>query len=231
ATFDGGFDYQVSRPDLALDSDDRAYLTYVINSGLNDTIKVRCVDLAANCYRGVTLLTVPQADGPWNVYQNANIEVLDGQPNVVFAATNDSVTSNDVWWYRPPSSGGNTAPLQVSQTPDDSEGEPLIVKEHSTFGDVGVVGWRIYRALFADAQAPEVTSGLCWGDVSMIYNLGNDRRVFENRGTCDNSGLDMAANGPWVAGVWVDEESAQIATHAAWTGFNAYGVSLPAVVR
>jgi len=34
-----------------------------------------------------------------------------------------------------------------------------------------------------------------------------------------------------VAGVWTDEESDQIASHAAWTTFNTYRVDLPLVKK
>ncbi len=223
STFDGGFDYSFSRPDLALDDDDRVYLTYVIYNGSGDTIKVRCLDVAPDCYRNTTLLIVPEVDGGWNVYRNANLEMIGDQPNVVFAALHDSLDHNDIWWYAPPSlPDGNTPPDQVTNTSTESEGEPLIVEENSTFGDVPVVGWRKYVSLLLGTQAPAGNAGYCAGDVFVTYGgASNVRQVFEDRGTCDNSGLDLAANGQWVAGVWVDEESNLIAAHAAWTAFNA----------
>src|SRR6185436_7316313 len=103
---------------------------------------------------------------------------------------------------------------------------------HSNAGDVAVLGWRIFNPLFAGQQAPAVASSGCWGDVFTTYaSPSNIRRVFEDRDTCDNAGLDLAASGPWVAGVWVDEESDQIASHSAWTAYNAYDVLVPLVNR
>ena len=116
----------------------------------------------------------------------------------------------------------------MTNTPGESEGEPLIVEENSTGADVPVVGWRIFQLLLADAQAPAGNAGYCAGDVFMTYGgEAKPTQVFTDRGTCANSGLDLAANGEWVAGVWIDEESDVIASHAAWTEFNARVVYLP----
>jgi len=229
--FDGGFDYVMTRPDVALDSDERAYIAYSINIGSDDTIKVRCQDTFSDCYRDVTLLTVPEVDGGWNVYRNVDLEMIGLQPQVVFAATHDSETHNEVWWFRPPSAGG-IDPTRVTNTTNENEGAPRIVGENSTAGDIPVVGWRTYELNAVGSQAPTGNPGTCFGDVFVLFSsTSNMRQVFEDRGTCANSGFDLAANGPWVAGVWTDEESAQIEAHAAWTTFNTYRVDLPLVKK
>ncbi len=232
-TFEGGGnDYLITHPVLALDSEERPYLAYTINSGLDDTIKVRCLDVPADCYRDATLLTVPEVDGGWNVYRNVDLEMIGLQPQVVFAATHDSLAYNELWWYRPASTGGNTEPARVTNTANANEGAPRIVKENSTAGDIPVIGWRMYEVNLAGVQAPEGSPGTCFGDAYMLYySTAEIQRVFEDRGTCANSGADLASNGPWVAGVWTDEESDQIASHAAWTTFNTYRVDLPLVKR
>ncbi len=226
-TYEGSFDYVFSRPSLALDDDDRVYFAYAIYNGAGDTVKVRCLDVAVACYRGVTTLTVPQVDGPWVLHGNVNLALIDDQPNAVFSARHNTLTYSEIWWYAPPSTG-STAPDQVTNTPAESDEEPLIVEENSSFGDVPVIGWRAYEVHMLEAQAPAGDAGYCAGDVYVTYGgLSNNRRVFEDRGTCDNFGLDLAANGAWVAGVWVDDESDAIAANAAWTAFNAYVTYIP----
>ncbi len=236
ATSFSGAGNAFSRPDLALDSVDRAYVAYALAAGAGETVQVRCLDIAADCYREVTVLTVPTVDGPWGVWGNANLAMDGLQPNVVFAAIHDSLSSNDIWWYHPPDSGPDPDPTRVTSTAAVSEGEPLIVKENSTSGDVPVIGWRTFQAALlganapADANAPDAF--FCYGDVFVAYgNTSTTRQVFEDRGTCQNAGFDLAANGAWVAGVWVDEESDAISAHAAWTAFNARLVNVPVVMR
>ena len=227
-SYNEGDETLVTNPDLALDDDDRAYVGYSINFGTNDTVRVRCIDAPANCYRSDADLIVPHANGNWNLYGNVHLEMISDQPNLVFSATNVAETYNEVWWYHPPDTGGDVAPTQVTDTNTTNEGEPLIVEEHSDAGDVPVVGWRRYQNFILDVVGPAGNQGHCEGDVFVTYaNPSNTRKVFTDRGTCGNSGLDLAANGAWVAGVWIDEESDALPTHAAWTAFNAYGAYLP----
>lgn len=229
---DGGGDSLITRPDLALDSDGRVYLAYSINNGADDTIMVRCLDVPADCWRDVTLLTVPIVDGGWDVYRDLDLEMIGLQPNVVFAAEHDGLAYTEVWWYRPASTGGNTAPAQVTNTISQNEGAPRIVKENSTAGDVPVLAWRMFQVNAAGALSPDGNPGTCFGDAFMLYySTAEMQQVFEDQGTCANSGADLAANGAWVAGVWTDEESAQITSHAAWTTFNTERVNLPLVRR
>ena len=229
----GGADDIITRPALALDGDDRPYVAYTINNGADDTIRLRCLAaVPGECWRGAILMTVPEADGGWNVYRNVDLEVIGLQPQVVFAATHDSLTHNEVWWFRPPSAEGIGPPTRVTNTTNENEGAPRIVRENSTAGDIPVVGWRTYELNAAGSQAPTGSPGTCHGDVFVLFNsTSNTRQVFEDRGTCANSGFDLAANGAWVAGVWTDEESDQIASHAAWTTFNTYRVDLPLVKK
>jgi hypothetical protein len=227
----GGSDDLITQPDLALDSDERPYLAYTINSAA-DTIKVRCLDVPADCYRGLTLLTVPQVDGGWNVHRDVDLELMGLQPQVVFAATHDTLTFTEVWWYRPASGGDNTAPTRVTQTTNENEAAPRIVKENSTAGDIPVVAWRMYEVIVAGTNAPEGSPGACYGAAFMLYySTAEIRQVFEDQGTCANGAADLASNGPWVAGVWTDRESDAIAAHAAWTTFNTYRMNLPRVSR
>jgi hypothetical protein len=237
--FNSVFDYDsaanriFSHPDIALDDDDHVYLAYAFHVGTSgDTITVRCLAPVVNdCYRDAATLTVPEADGPWHVFANVNLEMINAHPNAVFAATNDGLEYSEIWWFQPPSSGGMAA-TQVTNTLYEREGEPLIVKEHSTAEDIPVIGWRMFNTLLSGAQAPAGDESVCHGEVFVLYSdLSHLRQVFEDHGTCNNHGLDLAANGEWVAGVWVDEESDAIQAHAAWTSFNAYGLYLPSVGR
>jgi hypothetical protein len=106
----------VTHPDLALMTTTARY-AYSIDNGAADTVWVRCRDSAPNCYRDATVLSVPEANGDWDVYRNVHLELIGDQPNVVFAATNDAELYNEVWWYHPPDTGGNTAPTQVTNDP------------------------------------------------------------------------------------------------------------------
>jgi hypothetical protein len=227
--FHDGNNALITAPDLALKANDRAYLAYSINNGISDTVKVRCTEaITANCYRAVSALDVPHASGGWNVYGSVHLELINDQPNVVFSAANAAELYDEVWWYHPPSSGDDNPPTQVTNTSVENEGEPLIVKEHSDAGDVAVVGWRQFQNFLLDEQGPAGNAGHCEGDVFVTYaNTSSTRQVFTDRGTCANSGLDLAANGEWVAGVWIDEESDVIEAHAAWTSFNAHVVYVP----
>ena len=232
-TFDLGIDALVTAPDLALDDDDRAYYAYSIDTPAADSIWVRCRDSAANCYRGVTTLSVPLVSGNWNVYDDVHLEMIGDQPNVVFAATNDAELYSEVWWYHPPDlPEANAAPSQVTDTDPVNEGEPLIVEENSEVGDVPVIGWRQYQNFILDAQGPAGNPGHCEGDVFFTYaTTSNTRQVFTDRGTCGNYGLDLAANGAWVAGVFIDEDPDVPSAHAAWTAFNAYVSYVPVVTK
>jgi hypothetical protein len=226
----GSGDTIITSPDLALDDDTRPYIAYSINNGATDTVKVQCRDdTATDCYRDDTTLTVPAPDGAWDVFRNVHLEMIGLQPNVVFAATNDSLDHTEVWWYHPDPDGANDPPAGLTNTLNHDEGEPLIVEENSSI-DVPVVAWRIFE------PPPPMVQGLssqyCFGDVYYTFgSTGTRYKVFDDQDTCDNEPFDLAANGQWVAGAWADIDPDVSVYHAVWTTFNAYRKNVPIVLK
>jgi hypothetical protein len=210
--------------DIALDPSNTAYLVYAYDDGENDLVKLRCVASSGTCFGGVVDRVIPldSAQNPWRLRGAPQIQVLGSSPAVVFAADTSSTDKEEIWYYTPPSYGVDPGPRRVTS---DSVGddEPLIVVERSSYGDVPVVAWRSYETV-----APTID---CPRDAFVFYFASSTtRRVFESNGGCATKSRDLAANGPWVAGVWIDRRTRQHNSPlAAWTLFNADMLYVPFV--
>jgi hypothetical protein len=177
---------------------------------------------------------VPLAAGDWDVSDSVDLEMLNSQPNVVFAARPVLGEYDDIWWYHPVDDTGepNTPATNLSNTANQHEASPRLVEETSTFVDVPVIAWRTVEYLLQDVQVTTGNAGYCAGDVWMFYGgLAEPERLFDDQGTCANSGFDLDARNEWVGGMWEDEVSPADDDHVAWTTFNIYRVDLPLVSR
>jgi hypothetical protein len=220
--------------DLALDPNDTPYIVYAYDDGGSDVVKIRCAAAAENCFSGVVDRTVSLdgAQNPWRLRDDPRIEVLGSSPAVVFAADTSATEKEEIWYYTPPSSGIDPGPVRVTSN-TVRDGEPAIVVERSSYGPVPVVAWRAYETvtITQNGSSPSLDVD-CPRDAFVFYfTSSTTRRVFASRGGCFTDPQDLAASGPWVAGVWLDrlsdEEHSRI---VAWTLFNAHTSYAPVIV-
>ncbi len=229
--YDSEGNYNFKHPDIALDSSNTAYIVYAYDGGTGDILKLRCEATASTCFNGITTRTIPldAAQNPWRIRGNPHIVVTGGLPNVVFSAKNSATSNHEIWQYIPPTPDSDQGLDRVT-TNDVEDDEPLIAEENSDFGDIVVVGWRTYHPI---AVAPPGSFYDCSDAVYVFYHDSSTlRQVHSRSGGCFNQGRDLAANGEWVAGVWLDLASAgTVSRRVPWTTFNAYTNWLPIVAK
>jgi hypothetical protein len=229
--YDFAGNHAFSNPDIALDGNNTPYMVYSYYSGGGDIVKIQCQATASLCYNGVTTQIVPldAAQHPWRLRGSPHIQVPGSAPTIVFSASNSVTGNNEIWHYTPPSSGTDPGPTRVT-TNDVQDDEPLIVEEHSNFGDIEVVAWRTYITLTPPPTPPLPPIPYeCMRDgYSFYFNNTTVRRVFESTGGCHNYSQDLAASGQWVAAAWIDRLVNSDDTRIVpWTTFNAHTTYTP----
>lgn len=212
----------LSLPDIALDSANKASIVYSYDSGSSDVLQINTI--------GGSVTTVPlnAAQNPWRLKGNPHIEVFSDVPTIAFSASNSATPKKQIWTYTPPSSGTDPGPSQVTND-DIDHGEPLIVKENSTNGDIPVYAWRTYTTVTLPPPTP--ISFECYGAAFETYAIFPAQQVFGGTGGCFNGSQDLASNGPWVAGVWTDQLSTSNTRMVPWTTFNANVNYTPLIVK
>jgi hypothetical protein len=234
-SYDAGGNYDFDIPDIALDSNNTPYIVYSYDDGTSDLVKIRCEAEASKCYNNITTLTVPlnAEQNPWRLRGSPHIQVTGSAPMIVFSADTSTTSTNEIWYYTPPSSGADSGPTRVT-TNDVQDDEPLIVEEQSNFGDVAVVAWRTYITVSTPPtpRLPAMTYDCLRDGYSFYSNNTTVRRVFNSMGGCLNSSQDLAANGPWVAAAWIDRlEQSGDRRAVPWTTFNAHTMYAPIITN
>jgi hypothetical protein len=233
-SYDVAGNYHFDRPDIALDTSDTPYIVYSYDGSSSDIVKIRCEAAASACFNGITTRVVPldAAQNPWRLRGSPHIEVPGSAPTIVFSADTSATSNNEIWYYTPPSSGTDFGPSRIT-TNDVQDDEPLIVEETSNFGNIAVVAWRTYIAVTIPPNPPFPGGSFdCPRDVYTFYfNNSTLRRVFDSTGGCFASSHDLAANGQWVAGAWIDLLSTSDSRYVAWTTFNAHTSYVPITTR
>lgn len=222
--FTGNLNFR--NPDIALDPNNTPYIVYAYDGGASDIVTIRCEAAITACFGEIGTRTIPlnAAQNPWRLRGSPHIQLLNWSPAVVFAADNSVTDNNEIWFYTPPSSGIDPGPTRATNNAVQDD-EPQIVVERSNYGDVPVVAWRTYITL----TIPDVD---CFGDAYMFYfTTSTLRRVFTSTGGCFNFEQELAANGQWVAGVWLDHQSSENSRLVPWTLFNAHTVYTPTTAK
>ncbi|MBV9790455.1 MAG: hypothetical protein JOZ51_19845 [Chloroflexi bacterium] len=227
-SYDNAGDYNFRGSDIALDPDNTPYIVYAFDDGANDVVRIRCEAAITDCFGEIGTRTIPlnAAQNPWRLRGSPHIQLLSWSPAVVFAADNSATDNNEIWFYTPPSSGIDPGPTRATNNAVQDD-EPQIVVERSNFGDVPVVAWRTYeRVTFSGIDLD------CSRDAYMFYfDTTTVRRVFTSTGGCFNVGQELAANGQWVAGVWLDYYSSGISRVVPWTSLNANTRYMPITAK
>jgi|GEM_PF-3534204 len=239
----------LSYTDLALAGDNTAYFVYSADNGSSDVIQI--IKVAGGTSGTITIpLTSATA---WRVRGTPQIGVFNDKPTVVFSADNSVTSNNEIWSYTPPASGPDAGPVRIT-TNSVQDGEPLLVSENSTAGDVPVVAWRTYttdvsslddelglakeRSLLGNdtgAASSSYTTAAeldCYNNAYMFYfNRSTLRQIHTGQGGCFNNGQALAAKGQWVAGIWTDKQSSSSTRLVPWTAFNANMTYVPSVAK
>lgn len=209
----------LSAPDIAIDVDDVPSIVYSYDSAGSDVVEIATI--------GGSTVTVPFISllNPWRLDGNPHITTLLRRPTIVFGATNNATPRPDIWMYTPVDPGVTDPGPQRVTNDEFADGEPLIVTENSTAGDVMVVAWR----RFVEDQQ---NATRCYGDGFMFYeNTWSLQRVFSTTGGCDNAAQDLAASGPWVTGAWIDRQAGDVARLVPWLATNAITQAMPIVPK
>ncbi|HEY0604893.1 MAG TPA: hypothetical protein VGD58_18380, partial [Herpetosiphonaceae bacterium] len=227
-SYDAAGYYIFRNPDIALDPSNTPYIVYTYVGEASDVVKIRCEAVVTACFGQIGTRTLPlnSAQNPWWLRGNPDIQVLGTSPALVFAADNSAIDNNEIWYYTPPSSGIDPGPTRVTNNAVQDH-KPQMVVERSNFGDVPVVAWRTY----ATVSIPPGLEFDCFGDAYMFYFTPSTvQRVFTSTGGCRNDTQDLAANGQWVAGVWLDRRSSEESSPLVpWTLFNANTTYAPII--
>ncbi|HEY0738759.1 MAG TPA: hypothetical protein VGD69_27820 [Herpetosiphonaceae bacterium] len=228
-SYDYDGDYNFRGRDIALDPNNTPYIVYAFDAGAYDIVRIHCEAPVTACFGEIGTRTIPldPARNPWRLRGGPHIQLLSWSPAVVFSANNSATGNNEIWYYTPPSSGVDPGPTRVTNNAVHDE-EPQIVVERSNFGDVPVVAWRTYEILTLSGISVE-----CQRDAYTFYfDQTTARQVFTSTGGCYNPAQDLAANGRWVAGVWLDRlDSGDDSPLVPWTLFNANTTYAPITAK
>lgn len=230
-SYDPFGNYSFHNPDIALDPSNTPYIVYAYDGDTSDTVKIVCQTTdPSDCFGGVAYRTIPLNN--MQMYRNPHIQVLGTSPAVVFSGDNSTTDNNEIWYYTPPNSGVDPGPTRAT-TNNVQDGEPLIVVERSNYGDVPVVAWRTYVTVTVPPNPPLPGVAYdCVRDAYVFYfNNMTTRRVFESTSGCYYESQDLAANGPWVAGIWIAPETNTSSRYIPWTTFNANTTYAPVTAK
>lgn len=234
-SYDFAGNYNFLNPDIALDPNNTPYIVYAYKGDASDIVRIRCEAVVTACFGEIGTRTIPlnSAQNPWRLRGSPHIQLLSWSPAVVFSADTSVTDNNEIWYYTPPSSGVDPGPTRVTNNAAQDD-EPQIVVERSSFGDVPVVAWRTYVTITTPPSPPfpGITVD-CARDAYMFYfNQTTVQRVFTSTGGCFNTAQDLAANGQWVAGVWLDRRAnSDDSRLVPWTLFNANTVYTPITAK
>ncbi len=127
----------------------------------------------------------------WQILDSpALVAFGDGNYAVIFSALNSGTTGEEIWVY---SKSASSLTRITNDVVRDSA--PLAVKAASGFP---VYAWRTW--------SPGEPGHTCYGDVKVVTNamVPSVYTAFEDKGTCDNDGFDLAVSGGEGVGVWLD---------------------------
>lgn len=230
-SYDSAGNYNFRGSDIALDPDNTPYIVYAFDASTHDIVRLRCEAVFSDCFGEIATRTIPldSALNPWRLRGGPQIQLLSWSPAVVFAARNSATGNNEIWYYTPPSAGIDPGPTRVTHNAVQDD-EPQIVVERSNFGDVPVVAWRAYERVTFPPGSPfaGITVDCPRDGYVFHFDPSTVRRVFTSTGGCFNNGQELAANGQWVAGVWLDRQDSDPSSPIIpWTSFNAHTAYTP----
>ncbi|HZU86934.1 MAG TPA: hypothetical protein VFF78_05595, partial [Anaerolineaceae bacterium] len=163
---------------------------------------------------GLKAVDLPAAKN-WKIRDAPSLTAGSSWALAGFAAENTDHTGSEIYWFTYVA-GAATAPtptIPMSTALNDCDAVVALVDSMQS------VGWHICG--FPPTRDDVYFFSFADGPEGVIHSPASD---FAGRG-----GLDMAANGDYVAGVWNEVQSD--GRNATWLAYNSYMIWLPAISR
>lgn len=210
-----------SAPAIAIDADDTVQVVFATYGGASDTLTRWTRDSSGT----ETSFAVPlgSAHNPWRIHGSPQIATVLTTPIVVFSAENGATANDEIWSYSPPASGVDSGPERVTNNSWQDD-EPQVLQLDDTNPLATMIAWRKYEVTSLPSSAFVERS--CQLD-AYEYDQQGLRQVFRSPGNICASGVMLAGNGDWVAGIWIDSLHAGSSRAVPWMTFNSYGTYLP----
>jgi hypothetical protein len=195
---------------------DKVYVAYFRRNASHDSLTVRyCTASSCNPMSGVPDLL--NSARHWDTANFPNVATNGTTLYLSFVGINDDHANDDIWFIS--YAAGGSVPVSPNLVTDDAEVEVLprlgwVDSDSDTF----VVGWRNLDTLFSSRDA-------------YIYHYsipsGITRQVFASVSGVEGGYFDLAVEGEWVAGAWVDYAVGSTTQLVPWVSQNGRLTYLP----
>jgi hypothetical protein len=141
---------------------------------------------------------------------------------LAYTAYNDDTATSEVYYLRYKHGDGLVStPLRMTSLDSLGKTEPLIAG-HTDVG--GVIGWRL-----VGLGGPAKTANISYN----MYATPFSQIISGDRGWASGIGqtTDLASNGLWVAGVYLDPASPGGSRIIPWLSMNVYSTFVPMTMR
>ena len=204
-------------PVVAIETDNTyVYYALATNELASDRMTLYyCAPTNCSTNGGVKVINLPE-EKAWSIYGKPSITAGSAWALVGFSAiTTDHSSQSEVYYFTYPAGGTETAvtrPYPTNLGDGNNDCDPVVALVDGWI----TIGWHICG--FPPAR-----------DDVYIYDYINGGRIVHASAWAGRGGLDLAANGEYVAGIWNElQGDGRIAT---WLAFNSHMTWLPVIKK